>query len=95
MDISAAFPVKVNKRGNAICLTVLIIRHGIMRGGKEPYQKEVFLRRLDGIGKILAIREPKASVKIIKGTDTQSIANRTAGNNGVKMVLFEISGKSW
>lgn len=53
-----------------------------------------YLRGMDGIGKIFAIRESKASVEIIKGTGTRSVTNRKAGNNGVQMIFLMVSGKS-
>lgn len=49
---------------------------------------------MDGIGKVFVSGEPKASVEIIKGTGTGSITNRKAKNNGVQMILFEVSSKS-
>ncbi|MDO5424197.1 MAG: hypothetical protein Q4F41_10760 [Eubacteriales bacterium] len=50
-----------------------------------------FLWRMDGVGKILLIREPEAALEIVKSANTGCIANVKAGEDGVKMVFLEIS----
>lgn len=50
------------------------------------------LRRMDGGGKVVLFGEPKPGLKIIKGSNTGSIADGKAGKDGMKKVFLEIRG---
>lgn len=50
----------------------------------------LFFWRVDGIGKVVLIREPETAKEIIESTDARGITDRKARKDGMEMVLFEI-----
>ena len=45
---------------------------------------------MDGIGKVILVREPQTTEEIVKGTG--GIPDEEAGKDGMEMVFFEVSG---
>ena len=51
-----------------------------------------FPGRMEWIGKVIHIRKPQAGLEIIKSAGTRSITNVKTGEDGMEMVLLEVSG---
>ena len=51
----------------------------------------LFLRWMDGIREIIFLRNPKPGEEISKGSNAGSIANGETGDDGMEMVLLEVS----
>ena len=47
---------------------------------------------MDGIGKVILVREPQTTEEIVKGTGTGGIPDEEAEKDGMEMVFFEVSG---
>ena len=51
-----------------------------------------FLRRMQRVGKVILIGKPQAGLEIVKSASTRGVANVKTGEDGMEMVLFEVSG---
>ena len=68
-----------------------INRHFFDRSGFLPFLRfcRFFLRGMDGIRDVAAVREPQAVKKVIESTCSRSVADGETGKDGIKIVLLE------
>ena len=82
---------KILRRFDPEFLKEAINRHFFDRRSFLPFLRldRFFLRGMEGIRDVVAVREPQAAKKVIESTGSRSVADVETGKDGIKIVLFE------